>query len=69
MEKGHILVDRFQNINVEDICGKALLTAVAIAGEQKFAHRLFECIQDSKLDYDITIVVFSHTPHWDHGAH
>lgn len=66
-EKGHILVDEFQNTNVKgvyavgDVCGKALLTPVAIAAGRKLAHRLFECKQDSKLDYDnIPTVVFSH---------
>lgn len=68
-EKGHILVDEFQNTNVKgvyavgDVCGKALLTPVAIAAGRKLAHRLFECKQDSKLDYDnIPTVVFSHPP-------
>lgn len=68
-EKGHILVDEFQNTNVKgvyavgDVCGKALLTPVAIAAGRKLAHRLFECKQDSKLDYNnIPTVVFSHPP-------
>ncbi|GAB1293088.1 Glutathione reductase, mitochondrial [Apodemus speciosus] len=68
-DKGHILVDEFQNTNVKgvyavgDVCGKALLTPVAIAAGRKLAHRLFECKQDSKLDYDnIPTVVFSHPP-------
>ncbi|KAF6084104.1 glutathione-disulfide reductase [Phyllostomus discolor] len=67
--KGHILVDEFQNTNVKgiyavgDVCGKALLTPVAIAAGRKLAHRLFECKEDSKLDYDnIPTVVFSHPP-------
>ncbi|XP_007119089.1 glutathione reductase, mitochondrial isoform X1 [Physeter macrocephalus] len=68
-DKGHILVDEFQNTNVKgvyavgDVCGKALLTPVAIAAGRKLAHRLFECKEDSKLDYDnIPTVVFSHPP-------
>uniref|UniRef100_A0A8D2DJU7 Glutathione reductase, mitochondrial n=1 Tax=Sciurus vulgaris TaxID=55149 RepID=A0A8D2DJU7_SCIVU len=68
-EKGHIIVDEFQNTNVKgvyavgDVCGKALLTPVAIAAGRKLAHRLFECKEDSKLDYDnIPTVVFSHPP-------
>ncbi|KAL1773179.1 glutathione reductase, mitochondrial [Sigmodon hispidus] len=68
-EKGHIIVDEFQNTNVKgiyavgDVCGRALLTPVAIAAGRKLAHRLFECKEDSKLDYDnIPTVVFSHPP-------
>lgn len=68
-EKGHIIVDNFQNTSVKgiyavgDVCGKALLTPVAIAAGRKLAHRLFECKEDSKLDYDnIPTVVFSHPP-------
>uniref|UniRef100_H0XNT6 glutathione-disulfide reductase n=1 Tax=Otolemur garnettii TaxID=30611 RepID=H0XNT6_OTOGA len=67
--KGHILVDEFQNTSVKDVyavgdvCGRALLTPVAIAAGQKLAHRLFECKEDSKFDYDnIPTVVFSHPP-------
>ncbi|XP_022354677.1 glutathione reductase, mitochondrial isoform X4 [Enhydra lutris kenyoni] len=68
-KKGHIIVDEFQNTSVKgiyavgDVCGKALLTPVAIAAGRKLAHRLFECKEDSKLDYDnIPTVVFSHPP-------
>ncbi|KAF4026168.1 hypothetical protein G4228_018147 [Cervus hanglu yarkandensis] len=68
-DKGHIIVDEFQNTTVKgvyavgDVCGKALLTPVAIAAGRKLAHRLFECKEDSKLDYDnIPTVVFSHPP-------
>ena len=68
-DKGHIIVDEFQNTNVKgvyavaDVCGHALLTPVAIAAGRKLAHRLFECKEDSKLDYDnIPTVVFSHPP-------
>ncbi|XP_045142821.1 glutathione reductase, mitochondrial, partial [Echinops telfairi] len=68
-DKGHIIVDDFQNTSVKgiyavgDVCGKALLTPVAIAAGRKLAHRLFECKPDSKLDYDnIPTVVFSHPP-------
>ncbi|XP_020863987.1 glutathione reductase, mitochondrial [Phascolarctos cinereus] len=67
--EGHILVDEFQNTTrkgvyaVGDVCGKALLTPVAIAAGRKLAHRLFECKLDSKLDYEnIPTVVFSHPP-------
>ncbi|TNN73054.1 Glutathione reductase, mitochondrial [Liparis tanakae] len=67
--RGHIVVDEFQNTNrpgvyaVGDVCGKALLTPVAIAAGRKLAHRLFEGKKDSKLDYSsIPTVVFSHPP-------
>nr|XP_056704909.1 glutathione reductase, mitochondrial [Euleptes europaea] len=66
---GHIVVDEFQNTSrqgvyaVGDVCGKALLTPVAIAAGRKLAHRLFEGKEDSKLDYtNIPTVVFSHPP-------
>ncbi|XP_028929575.1 glutathione reductase, mitochondrial [Ornithorhynchus anatinus] len=68
-DRGHILVDEFQNTNrrgvyaVGDVCGRALLTPVAIAAGRKLAHRLFEGKEDSKMDYDnIPTVVFSHPP-------
>uniref|UniRef100_A0A2K6SPM9 Glutathione reductase, mitochondrial n=1 Tax=Saimiri boliviensis boliviensis TaxID=39432 RepID=A0A2K6SPM9_SAIBB len=68
-DKGHIIVDEFQNTNIKgiyavgDVCGKALLTPVAIAAGRKLAHRLFENKEDSKLDYNnIPTVVFSHPP-------
>uniref|UniRef100_A0A2K5PBH7 Glutathione reductase, mitochondrial n=1 Tax=Cebus imitator TaxID=2715852 RepID=A0A2K5PBH7_CEBIM len=68
-EKGHIIVDEFQNTNIKgiyavgDVCGKSLLTPVAIAAGRKLAHRLFENKEDSKLDYNnIPTVVFSHPP-------
>ncbi|XP_076005070.1 glutathione reductase, mitochondrial isoform X1 [Genypterus blacodes] len=66
---GHIVVDDFQNTSrpgiyaLGDVCGKALLTPVAIAAARKLAHRLFEGKADSKLDYSsIPTVVFSHPP-------
>ncbi|XP_028568769.2 glutathione reductase, mitochondrial isoform X2 [Podarcis muralis] len=66
---GHIIVDEFQNTSrkgiyaVGDVCGKALLTPVAIAAGRKLAHRIFERKEDSKLDYtNIPTVVFSHPP-------
>ncbi|XP_053179944.1 glutathione reductase, mitochondrial isoform X1 [Scomber japonicus] len=68
-DRGHIVVDEFQNTSrqgiyaVGDVCGKALLTPVAIAAGRKLAHRLFEGKKDSKLDYSsIPTVVFSHPP-------
>ncbi|XP_076096850.1 glutathione reductase, mitochondrial-like isoform X2 [Mytilus galloprovincialis] len=67
--KGHIVVDEFQNTTgskiyaLGDVCGKALLTPVAIAAGRKLAHRLFDNKSDWKLDYtDIPTVIFSHPP-------
>ncbi|KAK7483158.1 hypothetical protein BaRGS_00025562 [Batillaria attramentaria] len=67
--RGHIKVDEFQNTNVPniyalgDVCGKALLTPVAIAAGRKLAHRLFDGKKDWKLDYsNIPTVIFSHPP-------
>ncbi|XP_077464966.1 glutathione reductase, mitochondrial [Stigmatopora argus] len=68
-KQGHIVVDEYQNASrrgiyaVGDVCGRALLTPVAIAAARKLAHRLFEGKKDSKLDYsNIPTVVFSHPP-------
>ncbi|XP_054648437.1 glutathione reductase, mitochondrial isoform X2 [Dunckerocampus dactyliophorus] len=68
-DRGHIVVDEYQNTSrpgiyaVGDVCGRALLTPVAIAAGRKLAHRLFEGKKDSKLDYsNIPTVVFSHPP-------
>ncbi|KAJ3587287.1 hypothetical protein NHX12_010885 [Muraenolepis orangiensis] len=68
-ERGHIVVDEYQNTSrpgiyaLGDVCGKALLTPVAIAAGRKLAHRLFEGQVDSKMDYStIPTVVFSHPP-------
>uniref|UniRef100_A0A8C1GSG3 glutathione-disulfide reductase n=1 Tax=Cyprinus carpio TaxID=7962 RepID=A0A8C1GSG3_CYPCA len=68
-ERGHIVVDEFQNTTragvyaVGDVCGRALLTPVAIAAGRKLAHRLFEGKADSKISYNnIPTVVFSHPP-------
>lgn len=69
LEKGHIKVDKLQNTNVSgiyalgDVCGKALLTPVAIAAGRRLVHRLFDNQSDLHLDYDnIPTVVFSHPP-------
>lgn len=68
-KRGHIIVDEFQNTSrpgiyaVGDVCGRALLTPVAIAAGRKLAHRIFEGKKDAKLDYsNIPTVVFSHPP-------
>ncbi|KAL4220178.1 hypothetical protein ACF0H5_020586 [Mactra antiquata] len=67
--KGNIAVDEYQNTCVPniyalgDVCGKALLTPVAIAAGRKLSHRLFDGKSDWKLDYNnIPTVVFSHPP-------
>ncbi|XP_062600688.1 glutathione reductase, mitochondrial-like [Saccostrea cucullata] len=66
---GHIIVDEYQNTTAKnfyalgDVCGKALLTPVAIAAGRRLAHRLFDNKPDLKLDYsNIATVVFSHPP-------
>ncbi|XP_066919504.1 glutathione reductase, mitochondrial-like [Clytia hemisphaerica] len=66
-EKQEIVVDEFQNTSkpnfyaLGDVCGKALLTPVAIAAGRRLSHRLFNNELDSKLNYDnIPTVVFSH---------
>lgn len=65
--KNEIKVDEFQNTSrknfyaLGDVCGRALLTPVAIAAGRRLAHRLFNNEKDLKLDYDnIPTVVFSH---------
>ncbi|KAL5256581.1 hypothetical protein ACHWQZ_G011731 [Mnemiopsis leidyi] len=67
--RGHILVDEYQQTSAErvyavgDVCGKALLTPVAIAAGRHLSHRLFNKEADRKLDYkNIPTVVFSHPP-------
>ena len=67
--RGHIKVDEYQNTSrngvyaIGDVCGKALLTPVAIAAGRRLAHRLFDGKTHLKLDYNnIPTVVFSHPP-------
>ncbi|XP_013400833.1 glutathione reductase, mitochondrial [Lingula anatina] len=67
--KGHIIVDEFQNTSAKgiyalgDVCGKFLLTPVAIAAGRRLVHRLFNNEKDLKLAYEnIATVVFSHPP-------
>ncbi|VDD87940.1 unnamed protein product [Enterobius vermicularis] len=68
-EKGYIEVDDFQNTSVSgiyavgDVCGKFLLTPVAIAAGRRLAHRLFNMEEKNHLVYEnIPTVVFSHPP-------
>uniref|UniRef100_G1N073 glutathione-disulfide reductase n=1 Tax=Meleagris gallopavo TaxID=9103 RepID=G1N073_MELGA len=67
--QNHVVVDEFQNTTrkgiyaIGDVCGKALLTPVAIAAGRKLALRLFGNQQYARLDYsNIPTVVFSHPP-------
>jgi glutathione reductase (NADPH) len=64
---GYIKVDDYQETNVKDVyavgdvCGKAMLTPVAIAAGRRLADRLFGGKEGSKLDYtNIPSVIFSH---------
>lgn len=68
-EKGHIVVDEYQNTAVDniyalgDVTGEVELTPVAIAAGRRLAHRLFGGPEYStlKLDYNnVPSVVFSH---------
>ncbi|XP_013779561.1 glutathione reductase, mitochondrial-like isoform X2 [Limulus polyphemus] len=68
-DTGHILVDEYQNTShssvyaLGDVCGKFLLTPVAIAAGRCLAHRLFDNQPEKKIDYsNIPTVVFSHPP-------
>jgi len=65
----HVLVDEWQNTNVEgvhaigDVTGCWMLTPVAIAAGRRLADRLFGGESEARLDYsDIPSVVFSHPP-------
>lgn len=66
---GYVLVDEFQNTEVEgiyavgDVTGRAELTPVAIAAGRRLADRIFDNRPDRRLSYDvIPTVVFSHPP-------
>jgi len=68
--KGHIIVDEFQNTNIDGIYAlgdatttKYQLTPVAIAAGRRLADRLFGGAPMAKIDYSmIPTVVFSHPP-------
>eukprot|EP00033_Pygsuia_biforma_P001411 GCRY01001595.1.p1 GENE.GCRY01001595.1~~GCRY01001595.1.p1 ORF type:complete len:472 (+),score=101.83 GCRY01001595.1:162-1577(+) len=69
LERGHIKVDAYQNTNVSgvhalgDVCGKYLLTPVAIAAGRRLAERLFNNKPEEKLVYEnIATAVFTHPP-------
>ena len=68
-DKGHLVVDKYQNTSVKgiyalgDVTGQAELTPVAIAAGRMLGNRLFGPpeVKDSFLDYErIPTVVFSH---------
>lgn len=66
---GHVQVDEYQNTSCEgvyalgDVCGKWLLTPVAIAAGRRLAERLFNNKPNSRLVYaNIPTVIFSHPP-------
>jgi len=67
-EKGHIIVDKYQNTNVEniyaigDVCDRGFeLTPVAIASGRRLSDRVFGGKNDAHLEYDnIPSVVFAH---------
>ncbi len=69
LKNGAIVVDEFQNTNVEgihalgDVTGKWELTPVAIAAGRKLSDRLFGGRPEARLEYEnIPTVVFSHPP-------
>ena len=66
-QSGFVLVDQYQNTNVEqvyavgDVTGRAQLTPVAIAAGRRLADRVFGGMSDRYLNYDvIPTVIFSH---------
>ena len=67
--RGYVPVDEYQKTNVDsiyavgDVTGAAQLTPVAIAAGRRLADRIYNNMQDRKLDYSlIPTVVFSHPP-------
>ncbi|KAJ3020918.1 Glutathione reductase [Thoreauomyces humboldtii] len=66
-DKGYIIADEWQNTAedkvyaVGDVCGKAMLTPVAIAAGRRLSDRLFGNKPTAKLSYsNIPSVIFSH---------
>ncbi|KAJ3193460.1 Glutathione reductase [Irineochytrium annulatum] len=64
---GFIVVNEFQEtghpdiLALGDVCGRAMLTPVAIAAGRKLSDRLFGGVAGAKLDYElIPSVIFSH---------
>jgi glutathione reductase (NADPH) len=68
-QRGHAIVDKFQQTNVEgiyavgDVTGQVELTPVAIAAGRRLSDRLFGGMEGRYLDYsNIPTVIFSHPP-------
>lgn len=68
-DKQKILVDEYQNTNIQgiyaigDVIDKIDLTPVAIAAGRKLVARLFNNEKDAKLNYDnIPSIIFTHPP-------
>lgn len=68
-EKGYIVVDKYQNTNVDGIyavgdnTGHIELTPVAVAAGRRLSERLFNNKPEEHLDYsNVPTVVFSHPP-------
>jgi len=68
-QHGYIRVDEYQNTSqsnifaLGDVCGKALLTPVAIAAGRRLMGRLFNGQENLKLDYEfIPSAIFTHPP-------
>jgi glutathione reductase (NADPH) len=68
-ERGYVVVDKFQQTNVEgiyavgDVTGQVELTPVAIAAGRRLFDRVFGGMEGRHLDYtNIPTVVFSHPP-------
>lgn len=68
-DDGYVIVNRFQQTNVDgihaigDVTGQAALTPVAIAAGRRLSDRLFGGMEGRHLDYDlIPTVIFSHPP-------
>lgn len=68
-ERGHVIVDDFQNTNVGnifavgDVTPRLALTPVAIAAARRLMDRVYGGQADARLDYDnVPTVVFAHPP-------
>jgi glutathione reductase (NADPH) len=68
-KEGFVVADEFQNTPVPniyalgDVCGRVLLTPVAIAAGRKLSDRVFGGVANAKLDYEnVPTVIFSHPP-------
>jgi len=74
-KSGNIIVDEWQNTNVDtvhalgDVAGKALLTPVAIAAGRRLSNRLYgpEHLKQDKLSYELIPTVVFFSPNVRHG--